>query len=433
MRVEQSIVAKRKFFYGWVILAIGFLTIVGGYVCRTTFSVFYPAIVDEFGWTRGNTALIFSINVAVYGLVAPFAGALADRFRPRFVLASGAVLMGIGMVSCSLATARWQFYLLYGVVAAVGLSVAGWAPVSTLLTNWFARRRALAFGVLGAGFGVSLIASYAAQYVISSFGWRTAYVAIGLCIAAIIAPLCILLVRRSPADKGLFPDGVTAEEAAADRAPAIASEETGAWRSRTWTLKAAMRTRQFWLLFLMWLVSMGLVEQLAISHQVYFYLDAGYQPMTAARYYSIFGICFAFGNVAGALSDRMGRERFFIPACLAAAGFAALYFFMRDASTPWLPAVIAVGFGSTFGSLCCVSNATLADLFSGPDYGKIAGSMILGFATGGTISPWLAGHLHDVTGNYTATFAILVGGLLVTALLMGLVAPRKLHPIARTK
>ena len=128
---------KGRFFYGWVILAIGFLTMVCGYVCRTTFSVFYPAIVDEFGWTRGNTALIFSVNILVYGMVAPFAGALADRFQPRFVLATGALLMGTGLVLCSFATARWQFYLLYGVLAAVGLSIAGWAPVSTLITNWF--------------------------------------------------------------------------------------------------------------------------------------------------------------------------------------------------------------------------------------------------------------------------------------------------------
>ncbi len=424
---------KSRFFYGWVILAIGFLTMVGGYVCRTTFSVFYPAIVDEFGWTRGNTALIFSINILVYGLCAPFAGALADRFQPRFVLAGGAALMGIGMVSCSLATARWQFFLLYGVVAAVGLSVAGFAPVSTLLTNWFARRRALAFGILGAGFGTSLIASYAAQYVISSFGWRTAYVAIGLSVAALIAPLCMVFVRRTPADKGMYPDGMTAEEARADHETLSARRGAGEWSSREWTLRAAAHTRQFWLLFLSWLVLFGIVEQLAVSHQVYFYLDAGYQPMTAATFYSIFGICFAVGNVFGALSDRVGRERFFIPACLACAVFVSLYFFMRDAATSWLPPVIAVGFGTTFGSLCCVLNATLADLFQGKHYGKIAGSMIVGFAAGGTLSPWLAGHLHDVTGDHTITYAILVASLLTTATLMRLVAPRRLHPIVRPR
>jgi MFS family permease len=77
-----------------------------------TFSVFYPAIVGEFGWTRGTTSLIYSINVLVYGLVAPVAGGLADRFRPRYVLATGAHRYGVGMALCSLASQRWQFYLL---------------------------------------------------------------------------------------------------------------------------------------------------------------------------------------------------------------------------------------------------------------------------------------------------------------------------------
>jgi sugar phosphate permease len=421
---------KRRFFYGWVILAVGFLTIVGGYVCRNTFSVFYPAIVEEFGWTRGNTAIIFSINILVYGLIAPFAGALADRFRPRYVLAAGAVLMGIGMASCSFATERWQFYLLYGVVAATGLSVAGWAPVATLIANWFVRRRALAFGILGAGFGLSLISAYVAQYVITEFGWRAAYVVIGLFIAVLVAPICILFVRRTPADKGLFPDGMTADEAAADLVQTTHYRAASEWRSKNWTIGAAIRTRQFWLLFTIWVVSMGIVEQIAISHHVYFYLDAGYAPLTAATYFSIFGICFAVGNLMGAISDRVGRERFFIPACLLCAGFVALYFAMRDTSTPWLPPIIAAGFGLTFGSLCCVLNATLADLFQGKHYGRIAGSMIVGFAVGGTVSPWLAGHLHDITGSYSITYAMLVAGLIATAAMFWFVAPRKLNPIA---
>lgn len=424
---------KRKLFYGWIILAVGFLTIVGGYVCRNTFSVFYPAIVDEFGWTRGDTAIIFSINILVYGMVAPFAGALADRFRPRYVLATGAVLMGIGVAACSLAVEPWQFYLLYGVVAAIGLSMAGWAPVATLITNWFHRRRALAFGILGAGFGLSLIAAYVAQYLITVFGWRTAYVGIGLFIALLVAPICILFVRRTPADKGLFPDGMTREEATVDAVRSSDYRAASAWRSREWTIGAALRTRQFWLLFTIWLVSMGIVEQIAISHHVYFYLDVGYAPLTAATFFSIFGVCFALGNVTGAISDHIGRERFFIPVCLTCAGFVSLYLVMKDTSTPWLPPTIAAGFGLTFGSLCCVLNATLADLFQGKHYGRIAGSMIVGFAAGGTVSPWLAGHLHDITGSYEITYGVLVAALVATAVMFWFVAPRKLNPVARSR
>ena len=91
--------ARHRLFYGWIVLAVGFITLVGGFVCRNTFSVFYPVIVEQFGWTRGDTAIIFSISILVYGLIAPFAGALADRFKPRFVLAAGAIDSRAGLAN----------------------------------------------------------------------------------------------------------------------------------------------------------------------------------------------------------------------------------------------------------------------------------------------------------------------------------------------
>ena len=423
--------SNKRIYYGWVVLAVGFLTMLGGYACRNTFSVFYPAIVDEFGWTRGNTALIFSLNVFVYGLVAPVAGSLVDRFKPQYVLATGAIFMGIGMAGCSLANAPWQFYALYGVLAAIGLSMAGFAPIAALIANWFMRRRALAFGILGAGFGISLIFASGAQYIISAFGWRSAYIAVGLFVALVVAPTCVAFVRRSPRDKGLVSEEVAAEKTTdAVGAPELTAKGH-TWRRTDWTLRDAIRTRQYWLFFAMFILSVGIVEQVAISHQVYFYLDAGYGPMRAATFYGVFGICFAIGNIAGALSDTMGRERFFVPTCLVCAGFVALYFLMQDASTPWLPILISIGFGLCFGAVPCVLNAALADLFHGRHYGKILGTMIMGFAIGGTVGPWLAGYLYDVTGTHTSIYVVIIVSLIAIAAMMWLAAPRKLSPVGR--
>ncbi|MBN1857381.1 MAG: MFS transporter [Dehalococcoidia bacterium] len=420
---------KPTLFYGWVVLAIGFATVVAGYACRNTFSVFYPAIVDEFGWGRGNTALIFSINVFVYGLVAPFAGDLIDRFKPRYILAAGAIIMGVGVSLCSLATEKWQFYVLYGVVASIGLSVAGWAPVVAIVSKWFVKRRALSMGILGAGFGSSLVSAYVAQYLISSFGWRTAYVFIGVFAAAVIPPMVILFVRGRPEDKGLHADGMSAIEVSERDAAQEADETRTPWARTEWTLRRAARTHQFWLLFAAAFVVLGLVEQIAIAHQVYFYRDAGYSDLTAASFYGIFGVCFILGNLSGSFSDRLGRERCFIPASLIGAAALLLLFGITDTTQPWIPVTFAIVFGFCLGSIPCVFYAAVADLFHGKHYGKIVGMMVMGFAMGGTLSPWLAGYLYDTTGSYQSTFVLLIAGMLLTGALMWFVAPRKLSPV----
>ncbi|MDO8491021.1 MAG: MFS transporter, partial [Dehalococcoidia bacterium] len=112
-------------FYGWTLLAMSAVCMFIIYGLRYSFSVFYVAILNEFGWSRADTALIFSVNVIVYGLTAPIAGGLVDRFGPRVVLPLGALALGLGAIASSQANAIWQFMALYGVVMALGISAAG--------------------------------------------------------------------------------------------------------------------------------------------------------------------------------------------------------------------------------------------------------------------------------------------------------------------
>lgn len=424
---------RPRIFYGWIILGVAFITIILGYTIRNTFSVFYPAVVDEFGWERGSTALMFSITILIYGLVAPVAGGLVDRFGPRLVVPVGAIIMGSGFVLCSLATSQWHFYLFYGVIAAVGLSIAGWTPLTTMISNWFVKRRGLVFGILGAAFGVSLPTAYIAQFLISNFGWQSAYVIIGLVSIIIIVPLCAIFLRRSPREKGLLPDGmpqvsIPHKTQVLDQ-PVRQTSLQRQWADTTWTLSRALRTRHFWLLFLISFSLMGFVEQTVIAHQVYFFRDAGYEPMLAAAFYSVFGVMYAVGKLCSFLSDRLGREMVFIPSCLLSAGIASLLFFIGDMSQPWMPFLFAAGFGLALGPTIPVLFTTVADLFQGRHFGSIQGTMMVGLSLGGFISPWLAGFLHDKTGNYSMTFFLLVVFLLMPALFMWLLAPRKIRPV----
>ena len=387
--------------------------------------------MEEFGWERGSTALMFSITILFYGLVAPAAGGLVDRFGPRLVLPVGACIMGGGFVLCSLARTQWHFYLFYGVIAAVGLSIAGWTPLTTMLSNWFVKKRGLVFGILAAAFGISLPSAYIAQFLISSFGWQAAYVIIGLASTTIIVPLCAFFLRRSPQEKGLMPDGMpqTRHKTRAQDQSVRQTSLQQQWTGTTWTLSRALRTYHFWLLFLISFCLIGFAEQTVVAHQVYFFRDAGYEPMLAAAIYSVFGVMYMVGKLCSFLSDHLGREMVFIPSCLLSAGIASLLFFIEDMSQPWMPFLFAACFGLAFGPTIPVLLTTVADLFQGRHFGSIQGTIMVGLSLGGAISPWLAGFLHDKTGSYFVTFFLLVASLLVPAVLMWLLAPRKVRPV----
>ncbi len=115
---------RSRISYHWIALAAGFTIILVGYAMRNTFSVFYPVIVSDFGWSRGGTALMYSFTILAYGLFAPVAGGLADRFQPRYVLATGGVIVGAGIALCSTSTSIWHFYIVYGIIVAIGTSLS---------------------------------------------------------------------------------------------------------------------------------------------------------------------------------------------------------------------------------------------------------------------------------------------------------------------
>ncbi len=415
-------------FYGWIVLGVALVTIVLGYAIRNSFAVFYPAIVEEFGWQRGSTAMIFSIAFLVYGLASPVAGTLIDRFSPRLVLPLGGLVAGTGVALCSLASAQWQFFLFYGCVAAIGLSLVGWSPLTSIVSNWFVRKRGLAIGILAAGFGGSLVSAPVAQFLISSFGWQKAYVIVGSMAACIIAPLCSLLIRRNPREKGLLPDGAPQGVPNLSN-PSKAQTAQTRWAATDWTLSRAMKTYQFWLLVLVAFLLLGLAEQIAIAHQVYFFRDVGYEPMTAAGFYSLFGIFFIVGTLCSLLSDRFGRERVFIPSCFVSAGATCLLFVMRDTSHLWMPILFAACFGLAVGVAGPVFYSAAADLFQGNHFGSILGTITLGFSIGGAIGPPLAGFIHDKTNSYFFAFLIMLLSLITAAVLMWVTAPGKLAPV----
>ncbi|MBN1856893.1 MAG: MFS transporter [Dehalococcoidia bacterium] len=402
----------------WIVLAGGFSITVVAYAMRNTFSVFYPVIVDDFGWTRGGTALMFSIALLSYGLFAPIAGTLADRFRPRYVLAVGGVVVGGGLAFCSLASSAWHFYLIYGVLVAIGTSLIGITPLMSVLSHWFGSGRSgTVFGIIGSGFGVSLVTAPLFQWLISGHGWRAAYVIIGLCATAIIVPIGLLLMRRSPQQQALVDQ--KAAEAAGYRDSSPVQEQ-----EHQWTAREALRTRTYQLFLIAGMCNMGFALQVVIGHQVYFLQDVGFDPMVAARVFSTFGIALATGNFSSMLSDRFGRVPLFLAGCLSATTAMFLLNVVGNPDSTVVPLLFALLAGWGLGVSGPTLYAAVADRFHGRNYGAIQGVMILFVSLGAAVGPWAGGWLHDLTGSYQSSF-ILVQALLLSAAVLFVAATRQ--------
>src|SRR4051812_28812298 len=191
---------RLPFYYGWVIVAVTFVTMAIGVNARTAFSLFYPPILAEFGWDRGVTAGAFSFGFVASGVVSPLIGRLMDRTGPRAVMEIGVALMGGGLLLAPLTSQPWHLYITIGVMVGAGSVCLGYSGQSLFLPNWFIRRRGLAIGIAFAGVGIgSMTLLPWVQHLIEGNGWRTARTAIGLMILIVLGPINLFL-HRPPQD-----------------------------------------------------------------------------------------------------------------------------------------------------------------------------------------------------------------------------------------
>jgi len=416
---------RPRIFYGWFILAGALLIAAIGYSMRHSFSVFYAEILNEFGWSRAETAAAFSVSLLVYGISAPIVGTLVDRFGPRRVLLSGASLLAAGLLAMSQMNNIWLFYFLFGIVMAVGTSSLGFPAHYAYLPNWFIKRRGFAFGIVTAAVGAAYMLVSFYQYLILSFGCRAAYMALDVIVLAVAVPQPIFLIRKTPQELGLSPDGTADNLAKEGSDLPIADRE---WVAIEWTLTKALRTYQLWFMFLMFVCfSLGL--NLVLGHQPIHCQDRGFSAMFAASIFSLVGITNVIGNLCGFISDRIGREA---AATLGTVGaIIGVYALMIvTTSQPWLLYLYVIFFGIFIGILGPTQFSSAADLFAGEHFGAINGFCLLGFGVGGAIGPWLGGYIFDVMNSYTLAFIIVMVTLGLSCIFLWLAAPRRVRLVA---
>jgi len=404
MQPVKSDVTARKPFYGYTIVALTLLIMIAMWASYYSFGVFFKPLANEFGWGRAVTSGAFSLTMLIQGVLGAVAGRLNDRIGPRIVMTICGVILGLGYLLMPLTQSLVQYYLFYGVI--VGTGMAGcWVPPLSIVARWFAKRRSTMTGIVAAGTGIgAVIAPPLANYLISTYDWRISYIIVGAT-TLLVTVIASQFLKRDPVDIGQLPYGQ--------------DEFNPSHRNNTgMSLRTAIVTPQFWLFFVS-LICFGTIVFAVLVHLVPHASDVGISPAAAANVLAVLGLLVIAGRIIlGAAGDRFDNKLVFAFCFI---GLALVLFWLSIVTELWQFLIFAVLFGFLHGGCGVQESPLTAKLFGLRSHGVILGTVSIGFTLGGTIGPFLAGYLFDITGNYQTAFIVFgAAGLLafVLALLL---------------
>jgi MFS family permease len=355
---------------------------------------------DEFGWSLGTISAAVSVNLLLYGLTAPFAAALMERFGVRRVTAGAMTLIALGSGATIFMTAAWHLVLLWGVLVGLGAGSISLGFVATVGTRWFARRQGLVTGILSAGSatGSLVFLPLVASLTESPGGWRLAAVVVAL-VALATVPLVLLFFREHPADLGIPPYG------ADDVVPAPPVRANAALLALEGLRKAA-RTRPFWLLAAGFAICGATTNGLVATHFIPAAHDHGMPSVTAAGLLALIGVFDLVGTVlSGWLSDR-ADPRVLLGIYYALRGLSLLVLpQLFGASISGFMLVFVVFYGMDFIATVPPTVALCREHF-GMSAPIVFGWVFAAHQVGAAVSATAAGLTRDTVGDYAPAFYV---------------------------
>ncbi|MFJ3900293.1 MFS transporter [Streptomyces sp. NPDC090025] len=400
----------------WFVAAVTFVTIIGAAAFASLPGLLIEPLHGEFHWSRGTIGFAVSVNLALYGLTAPFAAALMDRFGIRRVVAVALTVIAAGSVLTVWMTEPWQLILFWGVLVGLGSGSMALAFAATVTNRWFVARRGLVTGILtAAGASGQLIFLPLLSWLVEEHGWRPAAVTVSLAALAVV-PFVWLLLRDHPADVGLAPYG---GEFAPKPAPV-----TGAARRAVTVLFKAARTGPFWLLAGTFAICGASTNGLVKTHFVPAAHDHGMPVTAAAGLLAVIGVFDVVGTIAsGWFTDRFEARRLL-----------AVYYALRGVSLLFLPMLLAPAvhppmlFFIVFYGLDWVATVpptiALCREHYGEDSAIVFGWVLASHQVGAAVVAFLGGVARDVFGSYDVVWYA-SGALCAAAALMALIIRRR--------
>ncbi len=404
--------------------AVTFVTIVGAAGFASLPGLLIDPLHEEFGWSRGLIGFAVSVNLALYGLTAPFAAALMDRFGIRKVVACALTVIAAGAALTVFMTAAWQLILCWGVLVGIGSGSMALAFAATVTNRWFVQRRGLVTGILTAG-GASgqLVFLPALSWIVEHHHWRPAAVTVAVAAFAVV-PFVWLLLRDHPADVGLAAYGA---EGPPTPKPA---PRRGAARRAITALVSAARTGPFWLLAGTFAICGASTNGLVKTHFVPAAHDHHMPVTVAASLLAVIGIFDIVGTVAsGWLTDRFDARRLL-----------AVYYALRGLSLMFLPLLLADSvrppmiFFIVFYGLDWVATVpptiALCREHYGEDSAIVFGWVLASHQVGAGLVAFVGGVVRDAFGSYDMVWYG-AGALCAMAALMALVIRREREEVPR--
>jgi MFS family permease len=423
-RSEQRL-KNSGIFYGWYIVGVGFLAnVASSFALASTLSIFLKPLTAELGISRGVFSLLRSGEGMIGACLAPLVGTLVDRHGGRALMALGATIVGAGYLILGYVESFGQFAAIRLTLVTFGDALMGSMVINVVVSQWFVRRRgrALAFTSMGVGFA-KVCMPVVAAWLLLTLGWRQTWVVFGVLTAGLLVLPALLVVRRTPEDLGLRPDG-DVEPMVGDKS--MPRNRIGWERdlvdagNAVWTRAEAVRTNTFWLLVVTFGISS--IGVTGLNLHVYPYVtDLGHSPVVAATVMSVIASMqlaspLAWGFLAERLDARLAAMLRFV---IQGVGLALAI------STSNL-ACVYFGFflyGIGLGGNMVLPDLLWANYFGRRSLGRIRGMGLLISQVLAALGPPFFGFLFDATGGYGLSFAIFGAALATSAVLSLMLRP----------
>ena len=434
MQAEQGARARPRIFYGWYMVAAGmgihlWISVVWVYAKQ----VFFTPISIHFGWSRALMSGAFALERLEGSIVSPIEGFLVDKYGPRKIMVIGTFITGLGIISLSFLQ---NIYMFYGSVllVALGQSMALGIPRTWAIVQWFRRLRGRALGIGGSGAILSGPMLIITVVLVDHFGWRAAFVMLGISVWMINLPLAMVF-RGRPQEYGYLPDGdppveepEPAKEASEGEAqPARRTQEESTEGSLG--VKQALATPSFWLLSLVFGAQTMGTNALNI-HLIPYFESIGFSTAQAVSVLGAFTLLSAIGRLGGGFAFDMWNSRVVMAGIMGSQVLAFLI--MANVTAYWQILPFALFWGIAFGGMIPARGYIISAYFGTGSFGAIQGLTQTVSVFGGMIGPVLMGFVFDMTGSYViAIYIILAAAALVIPLLL-LAKPPQLPAAAAT-